>query len=46
MVQDPSTCMEDDTARMAIAKGIAKKIVGDIDIPSVLWHILKKKFHP
>lgn len=43
LIQKPSTCLYPETADLAISQGLADKIVPDIDIPSVLWHLLKQK---
>jgi chemotaxis response regulator CheB/predicted Ser/Thr protein kinase len=42
IVQDPVTCFKAATVNLAIQEKIADKIVKDIDIPSVLWYVLKK----
>lgn len=43
LVQKPATCLRPDVAREVIQQGFFDKVVSDIDIPSVLWHFLKKK---
>lgn len=41
VVQQPTTCLNAVTALAAIKEKNMDKIVVDIDIPSVLWHLLK-----
>jgi chemotaxis response regulator CheB len=43
IVQQPDTCLKPETAILAIQEKVTEKIIPDIDIPSVLWHILKNK---
>lgn len=43
IVQAPDTCLQAHTALAVIQEQIADTIALDIDIASVLWHLLKKK---
>lgn len=43
LVQKPENCLNSEVVDLAIQDEPATKAVLDIDIPSVLWHILKKK---
>ena len=43
IVQRPETCLKPTTVQAAIAEKLVDKVVTDVDIPSVLWHLLKKK---
>jgi two-component system chemotaxis response regulator CheB len=42
IAQDPNTCLKADAAKTVIQEKLADKIVIDVDIPSVLWYLLKK----
>lgn len=42
LVQDPGTCLDPRTVKSLIQQKLADKVVLDVDMPSVLWHLLKK----
>ena len=43
LAQNPDTCLQPELPFMTIQCGLANKNVTDVDIPSVLWHIVKKR---
>lgn len=42
LVQKPETCMDPTAPNFVIQNELADKIILDVDIPSVLWHFLKR----
>ena len=43
LAQNPDTCLQPELPRLTIQRGLAHKNVIDVDIPSVLWHVVKKR---
>ena len=41
VAQDPRNCLAPELPRVAISNGYIDHIVSDVDMPGVLWHILK-----
>jgi chemotaxis response regulator CheB/predicted Ser/Thr protein kinase len=43
IVQDPTTCLDDGMAQVALQEGLADKVIPDVHIAPVLWYLIKKK---